>query len=161
MSDKALHALRKSIFSWDFTVMDGPAAVADISLAWWREKGALTVEGREYPVHREGLVGGAFILEGTDAVLARAVKSNFFSRSYEVEHGDRHYVLKRKRFFLSRNYLLFAGDSEVGSIVFEGIPSRSLRAVLPGELPLPVKVFIIWLVILLRKRAAQAAASGG
>ncbi len=160
MSDRTLCAFRKGLFSWDFTVMDGRAAVADINMAWWHKRGALTVEGREYPLHREGLVGGAFILEGTDAVLAKAEKSNIFSRSYELEYGDRHYILKRKLFF-GRKYLMVAGDSEVGSITFEGIPSRRLKAVLPEELPLPVMIFIIWLAILQRRRAAKAHSAGG
>ncbi len=161
MGGKTLVAMRKNLFSWNFTVMDGSAAVAEINMSWWRDKGALTVERRDYPIHREGLVGGAFILEGDDAVMARAEKPNPFSRSFEIQHGDRHYVLKRKRLVFCRTYVLLAGDSEVGSIAAQGIPSRRLRAVFPEELPLPVSVFILWLVILQRKRAAKAAGHGG
>ena len=154
-------AFRKGLLSWNFTVMDGQEAVAEIDMSWWHERGALAVQGRDYPIHREGLVGGAFFLEGDDAVMARAGKLSVLSRSLEIEHRDRHYVLKRKRAFFNRRFVLMAGDVEVGSVAVEGIPSRRLRAVLPEDLPLPVRVFIIWLVALMRKRAAKAAASSG
>ncbi len=160
MSARTLVAQRKSLFSWDFTVMDGPAAVAEIDMSWWRDKGTLTVERREYPLHREGLIGGAFVLEGDDAVLARAERLHVLSRTYEIEHHDRHWLLK-PRGLLSRHFVLLAGDAEVGSIMVEGVPSRRLRADLPEEMPLPVMTFVIWLVVLVRKRRAKAASHGG
>ncbi len=160
MGGQELVATRKNVFSWDFAVTDGSAAVAEISLSWLRGKGTLTVEGRNYPVHREGLIGGAFCLEGDDAVMARAERSSPFSRSFEIQHQDRHYLLKRKS-LLGRKYLLTAGNDEVGSITVEGIPSHRLRGVFPEELPLPVRVFILWLVALFRKRASRRAHSAG
>ncbi len=154
MAGQTLVAVRKNLLSWNYTVMDGSAAVAEINMAWWSQKGAMTVEGREYPIHREGLVGGAFVLEGDDAIMVRAEKVSPLSRSFEIVFHDRTYLLKRKT-LISRKYLLVVGDSEVGSIAPVGIPCFRIRADLPEELPLPVKVFLLWLVVLQRKRAAK------
>ncbi len=154
MGGQTLVAVRKNLLSWSYTVMDGLTAVAEINLSWWSNKSALAIEGREYPLHREGVVGGDFILEGDDAVMARAAKLSPFSRSFEVILRDRSYVLKRMNLF-SRKYLIMFGDREVGSIAPEGIPSLRLKAVFPEELSLPVKVFMFWLVALQRKRAAK------
>lgn len=154
MAGQTLVAVRKNLFSWNCAVMDGSAAVAEINMSWWSEKGAMTVEGREYPIHREGLVGGAFLLEGDDAVIARAEKVSTLSRSFEIVFNDRTYLLKRKS-LIGRKYALVVGDAEVGSIAPMGIPTFRIKAVLPEELPLPVKVFLLWLVVLQRKRAAR------
>jgi hypothetical protein len=58
-----LQAIPKRWLSWDFTVLQGSTRLADIDMSLWREKGALTVQGKTYQVYREGLVSGAFVLE--------------------------------------------------------------------------------------------------
>ena len=49
----------------------------------------------------------------------------------------------------------------VGTIRRETWTSRKARVELPDELPLPVRVFVLWLVLLMWKRESDAAASSG
>jgi hypothetical protein len=58
--------------------------------------------------------------------------------------------------------VLFDGPSEIGSIAPEGFLTRRAEASFPEELPLAIKVFMIWLVIILWKRNSDSgSASGG
>jgi len=150
-----LKAIPKRWFSWNFTVMEGSQPVADIDVSWWREKGLLTIQGTTYKVYREGLMSGAFILESAGAVLARAEKPSAFRNSFIIEHAGKHYTLCKKSAF-RREFLLLDGSGEIGSLSPEGIFTRRARVDLPEDLPLPVRVFIIWLAVILWKRDSDA-----
>jgi len=155
-----LEAVPNNFFSWDFTVMDGPRPVAEIDVSRWREKGQLTVEGTPYEVYREGLMSGAFILESAGSVLARAEKPSAFQRLFLVEHEGRQYTLRARTAFL-REFILLDGSTEIGSLSPEGIFTRRMAADLPEHLPLPVRIFLIWLTVILWKRDTDSAPSGG
>ena len=152
-----LKAIPKRWFSWDFTVMEGSQPVADIDVSWWREKGLLTVHGTDYTVYREGLMSGAFILELDGTVLARAEKPSTFHRAFLIEHAGKQYTLRAKSAF-RRAFLLLDGSREIGALSPEGIFTRRATVEFPEELPLPAKVFIIWLAVILWKRDSDSAA---
>jgi hypothetical protein len=71
-------------YSWDVKVSDESRPVADIAMSWWREKGALTIDGATYRVYREAPLSGAFVLEGAGGVLARAEKPSVFRREFVI-----------------------------------------------------------------------------
>ena len=151
-----LTAAPKQWFSWDFTVAEGPQTVADIEISRWREKGVLTVQGVDYRVYREGMMSGDFILESAGSVLARAQKPSAFHRSFEIKHEGRLYTLRAKSVF-GRTFLLLAGEKEIGSLSPDGMMTRRAKVDLPSSLPLAVRVFVVWLAVILWKRAADAA----
>lgn len=153
-----LTVVPKQWFSWDFTVMEGSRAVAEIDISWWREQGVLTVQGVDYRVYREGMMSGDFILESAGSVLARAEKPSAFHRSFTIDHADRQFTLRAKAVF-RRHFLLLDGDGEIGSVSPEGIFTRRATVDLPEALPLPVKVFIIWLTVILWKRESDSGAA--
>jgi hypothetical protein len=156
-----LNAIPKRWFSWDFNLMDGTGQVAEIDVAWWREQGLLTVRGVPYKVYREGLASGAFILETGGSVVARAEKPSAFHRCFVIEYGGRLFTLRAKSAF-GREFILFDdGPNEIGFIAPEGIFTRRAIAGFPEELPLPVKAFIMWLVIIIWKRDSDSGPSAG
>jgi len=152
-----LTAAPKRWYSWNFEVLDGRRPVADVGVSCWRERGTLQVDGERYDVYREGWASGAFVLESHGEVLARATKPSAFERRLLVWHAGREYTLRAR--FLGRQFLLFEGSSEVGRITPEGLLTRRAQVDLPAELPLPVRVFLVWLAVLMWKRAAAAASS--
>jgi len=153
-----LKLVPKSWFSWDFVITDGVSPIADIDVSWWREKGVLTVRGSTYDVYREGLVSGAFLLESSGSLLARAEKPSAFRRAFELEYGKKFYTLQAESAF-RRKFVLTEGGREVGWLSPDGVFTRRATADLPEGIPLPVKVFIIWLVVILWKRESGSAAS--
>jgi hypothetical protein len=147
-----LTAVPKSWFSWDFRILDGEQTVAEIDLSIWGEKGSLTVERTSYQVHREAWMRGAFVLQANGAVLARAEKPSAFQRSFDIQHAGKRYRLRAGSVF-GRSFVLLDGTRELGSVFLEQLFSRRACVELPAELPLPLRIFILWLVLLLWRRA--------
>lgn len=155
-----LTVIPKSWFSWDFTLMEGSRAVADIDVSRWREKGMLTVDGIDYMVYRKGFMSGTFILELDGTELARAEKPNAFHRAFRIEYADKQYTVRAKSVF-RRGFLLLDGDREIGTLLPKGVFSRQATAEFPEEIPLRVKVFIIWLAVILWRRESNSGAATG
>ena len=142
-----LRVVPDSAFSRQFTVYGGDFAVGlDMGvglLLGARSRSAGTIEDIHYNFYREGRWRGAFILEVDGKRLVQA-KRNIFSNSlYKFDYDDKHYVLKEK--FLRR--VLLRADQKIGLLYNSPFFSRKMTADLPEELPLVVRVFIIWLVL--------------
>ena len=56
-------------FTWNFSLLDGERLLADIHFSSWRERGVLTVEGVDYSVYRESMLGD-FLLERAGSMVA-------------------------------------------------------------------------------------------
>jgi hypothetical protein len=138
-------------YSWDVTVTDESRTVADIATNWLREQGALTIDGTTYRLYREALLSGAFVLEHAGSVLARAEKPSFFSREFVVYHDGREYTLRPESLF-RRAFILMYGQQQIGSIAPKGTFTREAAADLPHNLPLPLRMFIVWLSVISWKR---------
>ncbi len=149
-----LELVPHNILSWDFNVLRDGFPVAVIDVSWFREKGMLTVDGVEYPVYREHLMSGAFILEHNGMHLARAEKPSALFRCFLVQHAGQTYTLKAET-AVFRKFVLLDNDREVGSITPEGPIIRNAMVDFPDTLPLPVQVFLIWLTVILWKRQAS------
>ena len=146
-------------FSWTFSVIDGAEPVAHaVDRSWWSDKGELTIEGVTYTARREGVMSGEFVLESTAGVLARATKPSAFRRSLIVEHAGRRYTLRAVS-ALRREFVLLDGSTRIGSLSPEGIFTRRAAVDLPPALPLTVRVFIVWLTVMLWKHEQMAAAA--
>ena len=156
-----LSAVPKHWFSWDFAIQDATRhPVAEVRLSSWRERGAVSVEGVEHRVSRHGVLRGAFVLEGGGSVLARAEKPSAFRREFQIEHDGKQYTLKARSIW-RRERVLYDGDQEIGAVVPEGLFNRRARVELPDDLPLVLRLFVVWLTMLLWKRDSDAAAVSG
>lgn len=151
-----LRAEPKSWLSWDYTVYDAGAPVAALDLAWVREAGTVVIDGIACTLYREGLFG-AFILEAGGFPLVRAEKPSVLSRTFEITCDDAPSYTLQARSLFGRTFELHQDGERVGSIYPDHAFSRKMTVDLPEALPLAVRVFITWLVILMWKRAAQAA----
>jgi hypothetical protein len=138
-------------YSWDFTVTEESRPVADITTSWWGEKGALTIDDTTYRVYREGPMSGAFVLEHAGSVLARAEKPSVFRREFVIYHAGHEYTLRRESMF-RRAFVLLDGSRQVGSLAPKSAFTREAAADLPRDLPLPVRMFIVWLTVISWRR---------
>jgi hypothetical protein len=141
-------------YSWDFDVTDDTRHVAHLDVSAWREKGVLTIDGIAHRVYREGVGSGEFLLQRDGIVLARATKPSAFRSAFEVRHDGRTYELAKESFW-QRRYVVRSGNAEIGSLGPRSAFGREAVATLPEAWPLPLKVFVIWLVVILWKRAAS------
>jgi hypothetical protein len=154
-----LIATPKRWFSWDFEVHEGGGQpVGDVRVSAWRERGAITVGGIEYPVTRGALLSGVVTLSDVGGVLARAVKPSAFRRAFTLEHDGKEYVLKAASAW-GRDFALLDGEREIGVVRPARALGRQARADLPEDMPLEVRLFVLWLTLMLWKRQQQAANS--
>jgi hypothetical protein len=153
-----LKAVPKSWLSPDYKLSENDTTVAIIVSSWWREAAELTIKGSIYRVCREGLMRGSFVLEGGGSILARAEKPSAFYRSFLVEHGGKKYTLEAESVML-RKFVLSEGGRQIGSVYPEHALTRKAVVAFPEEIPLAVRIFMFWLVMILWKRASDAAAA--
>ena len=151
--------------TWNFDVLEDGRQIARIKVSSLPESGSFSIDGLNYRAYREGMFSGEFFLEQDGQTIARAQKPSAFQNSFDIQYSDRIYTLKKES-IIGRSFVLLLGDLETGSIRPEGLLSRKAAVSLPGDMPTPVQVFVMWLVILLWKReanagAAAAAAAGG
>jgi hypothetical protein len=146
-------------YSYDFNVTEGDRHLAHVDVAMWREKGTLTIDGVAHRVYRESVMHGDFLLERDGHILARATKPSAFRNLLVIRHDGRTYELVKASLW-RRRYVVRAGNEEIGSVAPTSAWRRNAAVQLPPQWPLPLKVFVIWLVIILWKRADGAAASG-
>ena len=146
-----LQIVPKHWYSCDVTVTDESRPVADIAMSWWREKGALTIDGATYRVYREAPMSSAFALEHAGSVLARAENPSLFRREFVIRHAGREYTLRPTSMF-RRAFVLLDGSRQVGSIAPKSAFTRKAAADLPHDLPLPVRIFIVWLTVISWRR---------
>lgn len=131
-------------WSYAFSVTEGSQPVAETeNLSWWRDRARLQVKGADYTARRDK---STFVLESVDGVLARAERPRRWRRELFIEHSGRQFSLRKESAF-RRGFLLFENAAAIGSIAPAGVLTRKAAAVLPEDLPLFLRVFIIWLVM--------------
>ena len=144
--------------SWDYAVRDEVGQlVGDVSLAFWRERGSIGCAEGEFQVRRESGFG-AFVLEKGGVAVARAEKPGVFGRTFLIEFRGGFYTLKPRGFW-RREMVLYQGAREIGWIGASGFLTRRSRVNLPDELPPALRLFLVWLAMLLWRRAAGSAAT--
>jgi hypothetical protein len=151
-----LEAIPKNIFSTGFRLQQENQLLGEVDTSIWREKARVELEDGTYLLYREGRFSGDFMLEHNGKLVARATKPSSLRNSFEVELLGRLMVLRRLSPW-NRRFGLFDGDNQIGSIYPRGVFTRRTNIELPGDWPLPVRVFLFWLVFLIWKRQSQAA----
>ena len=153
-----MEAIPTNIFSTNIRLQQQNQLLGEIDTSIWREKALLELEDGTYQLYREGQFSGDFVLEHSGKLVARASKPSVLLNRFEVELPNRRLVL-RKLSLLNRRFGLFDGETQIGSIYPLGVFTRRSNIDLPGDWPLPIRVFLFWLAFLIWKRQNQAAAS--
>ncbi|MFW5952078.1 MAG: hypothetical protein ACOCVZ_08195 [Gemmatimonadota bacterium] len=146
-------------YSWDFRVMDGGREVAFLDRRVLREQASFALSGDRYTARRTSLARGTFVLEGPTGVLARATKTGIFRREFEVEAGPERWLLRAVS-PLTREFQLLRDGVLLGTVQPVAILRRRARLDLSDAVPAPLQVFVAFLVLVLWKRAADAAVGG-
>jgi hypothetical protein len=151
-----LEAVPTNLFSTTVRLERDNKLVGEVSPSWWGEKARLELEDGTYQLYREGFASGVFLLEKDGSVIARATKPSVFAQKFDIELPNRHLELRRASLW-SRGFNLFDGVKQVGSIYPQGFFRRRSIIDVPADLPLPIGVFVFWLVLVMWKRQRAAA----
>lgn len=148
-------------FSSGFTVSRDGDDIATLRFRFVGEAGRITLHGEDLEVRRDGMVSGAWRLRRADgATLASAEKPRAWRYQVVVRAPDRpEAVHVRRRSRWRRRLDVIVADRTVGSIGQASMWGRRLVADLPADLPEPVQLLSIWMVLLLFRRDDSRAAS--
>lgn len=150
-----LRAIPRSLFSWNFSILEDSAEVAGLEVAWMRERGRLFLaDGTEYNLYRQGWLSGPFVLEGEGVILAQAEKPSALTRRFEIAYGRQQLCLVARSPF-TRAFGIYDGDDEIGGIFPDHCFTRKTSVDIPDTIALPVKAFLFWLAVLMWRRASN------
>jgi len=152
-----LEAIPKNIFYTGFQFQQENQLLGELDSSIWREKASVELKDGTYLLYREGRFSGDFLIEHNGKVVARATKPSALYNTFEIKVAGRSLVL-RKLSIWNRRFGLFDGDKQIGSIYPLSLFSRRAIVDLPADWPLPIRVFVFWLVFIIWKRQRQAAA---
>ncbi len=144
--------------SWDAHVLEEDRPVCTIDVAGVRDRARFTLAGESYEIVSAGILPRRFRLERDGRVVASAERSGLWRRGFEVSAGDRSLAF-RPTALLRRRFQLLHGDRVVGHFAPDGWLTRRARAMFPADIPLPIRIFIVFLGLTLWRRAARAAGS--
>ena len=157
-----LEMIPKSIFSNHFSFRAPDQALVELNASQWREVAKFQMRNGEYRLYREGewtkqfKLRGDFVLEHNGEVIARARKQSVFRSTFTIDLQGRSVVLK-KRSWWGRTFIVLENDRQIGSIRRASIWSRRTLVNLPSSWPVPVQVYLFWLVLLMWNREDAAA----
>lgn len=145
--------------SWSFRVEDESGPCAHIDMAWVRESAELDIDAVRYRVTKTAPFGGGFEMTQDGQVVASAGK-RMMVRTFDVQADERHFELSALSMF-GRSFGLYENGQLIGTMSPLSMWGRTAEVSFPDDVPRNVQVFLIWLVLILWRRAASSAAAAG
>lgn len=116
----------------------------------WREAATLTLDGADYRLYRRGW-RGPFVLEYNGATLAEAHKPSAWRDQFEISIAGERLNLRRESPW-RYGWRLERDGQPIGVLRSTGFWKRTIEAELPEQLPLAVRLFMLWLTLLVKRR---------
>lgn len=131
--------------------------VATLRMAMMKEACEFEIAGHPFAISRKSLWKDGFLLtSGGDGVCD--VSRRFWSRQFQLTAVDEQWRLGPAGWF-SRTYELMAGEEKVGSIKPAGWFTRRYLAEFQEDVPPPIQVLAIFLVLIASRRDEQNSSS--
>jgi len=156
--DQSWQIVPQGIFSRHYDLKRGGQLVASLRMSFWTEGCEFTIAGHQFAICRVSLWKDGFQLLAGDRSVCE-VKRGFWSRRFELSAVDEQWLLQPGGWF-ARNYLLLRGKWVVGSVRPVGWFTRKRVAEFADEVPPPVQVLAIFLVLLVSQRQQRRSAAG-
>jgi hypothetical protein len=147
-----LRARRHGFFRREYEVHADDAPVTVLT-GGWREGCEFTLSGGSFRVERDGR--RHFVLTGPDGRLATADRQS--GREWLVRTAGGDLTLAKPSIWRSDWEVR---GSATGAIRQEGWFNRTYTADVPPDVPLPMAVFVLYVVLVMFERQASAAAGG-
>lgn len=151
------------LFSSDYGIFeDGNIlGVIDKKILSLKEKATLLIKNQKYSVSREGILSGHFLMTSQGTVIARAEKAGFIRDVFVIKYDGRELRLEGKSLSLRDKFFLFEGTGQIGSLFQKSLFSRKMVFDVQVEIPLEIKLFIIYLALVIKSRNSESAPGGG
>jgi hypothetical protein len=135
----------------NYLVEEDGSIVAEIEGAMWREQAAATVGKQTFAFYREGIFTANYVMQRGGQIAANAQKPGVLNARLDVTWGDRS-VTVRKNSIWTQTFAVTSDGSQIGIIRPAGVFKR--RGIFDGasEIPLEIRVFVLWIVLMMWKR---------
>ncbi len=142
-----LRIIRQGWFLPRFKVFENDVEVAEFNFKLASKKMNLKSQGvaYEFEARETNFSGGSYVIESNNSILAVAERPGIFGKTFSFVLGERQYQLGPEPGWMPR-FILLEGEQQVGRIYSE---KGQIIAELPTDLSLPVRVFMLWLIMLL------------
>ncbi|MFG0307184.1 MAG: hypothetical protein ACF8Q5_13315 [Phycisphaerales bacterium JB040] len=149
-------ATPRGLMSWSFDLTRDGTPLTTLETSWFRERGSFELGGETYDIEKDSPLAGRIHLVHDGHSLAMA-KPSFWVNAAAIQVEGDHYRLTHES-CCTRGLVLTLGGRRVGHITPIAPLTRRCHARLPGELSVPVQVFILWLGTMIWRRDASDAA---
>jgi hypothetical protein len=154
-----LTAVPISWYSWNFRVVDNGSEIAEVRRQGLGGRWRFRLDGGSFEIARRGLLGAYELHAGDGRTLARSERTGVLGRAFQVTALDRVLTL-RPDGVIGRNFSLLHGDLNVGRLRRPSLWKRTMEIGFPPDLPLELRIFLVFLVFTVWRRRQRAAASG-
>ena len=157
-----LYAKPRHIFSRHYRLCsdeDCTDTLGTVTMSGFKEAAKAQIGDDEYRFLREKNMSGDFLLQAADGtILARAEKPSMWKDQFRITFGELVFTLYRASKW-KQNYTLAWQGEEAGMVATRRWFSNLVNVELPDSLPLEIRAFILYLVVVMWRRASAAAAS--
>lgn len=157
-----LYAKPKHIFSRRYRLCSDEQCtdmLGTMAMGGFKEAAKVQLGDEQYRFYREKSMSGDFLLEASDGtILARAEKPSMWKDQLRITFGELVFTLYRASKW-KQDYTLTWQGEDAGMIATRRWFSNLINVELPDVLPLEVRAFILYLVVVMWNRAAAAAVS--
>lgn len=148
----------KGFFSNDYHLLRDGEIIITLKMGLWSEGCQFDIAGHEFVIKKSSFWKDAFQIVADGSPVCE-VKRTFWSRRFEVIAAEQTWWLAPLGWF-SRTYQLLVGQRQVGTIRPTGFFSRRRVAEFSDEVPPPVQVLAVFLVLIVARRQQSQAATG-
>ena len=149
----------ESMFGSRFVVKQRLREVGRLRLSW-RDRGEIDLDGVTLEVTFSGFFSTNWTLRAGGRTVAKAEKRALSGRVIEIDHDGEAYTLKIAGFF-SRTWELRRGSRLVGSVRAASLWTRTQEAEFDEQVAPQLRMFALWLVLVMRRRASRSSGGGG
>jgi hypothetical protein len=144
------HIEPERLLSRHFQLYHDDELVTKLTMGLWREGSQFTIAGHAFAIVRKSVWKDGFYLKSGEEVLCD-VKRPFWSRRFELSTADQAWTLERAGWF-TNSYRLLDGERIVGTIAPLGWFTRKRAATFEEQVPPPIQVLAIFLVLVAAER---------
>ncbi len=148
-----LHKTRMS--SKEYAVEQNGVQVASLRRSRWRDSGEIAVQETHLSVHRRGMMKDVFKLKSGGSVLAEVRQDKPLRHDLSFDYGEQSYKIRRTG-WLRKVLMVESNGQVIGNVTPRGHLVSTAIEELPSEWPVPIKVFLMWIALVLWDREDAA-----
>jgi uncharacterized protein YxjI len=144
----------QGLFSRHFDLYQNDQFITTLQMQLWQEGCDFTIGGHDFAIRKPAIWKDEFQLVAGDGSVCD-VRRKIWSRRFQLSATDQQWVLHPAGWF-STQYQLSTGSRVIGRISRADWWSRRRVAEFAGDVPPPIQVLAIFLVLVVAKRRSKS-----